>query len=320
MEIYFFILVMLFVGTAIFVLAGPVYVPKQGVALRHKNFGLQLGLQLGSVKSMLRGLASLRGIRWLAKRSFLNSLYDAAARLLAHRGVVVNRQEACAFAVVCWTACGGISMLIFGFTLGSIVASIVSVVLVSTVRRTARMRKAQQHIQEMPQILRSLSTALSAGKTLFQAFEYIGNDSSNSLAPTFLTAALSLRCGISLSEVLRTLDKTLEVPGSELLGMALEISQRTGGSLSDMLATSSHMLEEREQLVRSLRTKTAQARLSVKIVCSLPLVMLLLLSGLSIDFRQAVCSFPGMLCVGIALMLDGCALLVIRHMMAVIKL
>ena len=316
MEIYFFILIMLFAGGAVFVFVGPGNAHKQSSAVIHKN----LGAQVGGLKALLRSLASLRGIRWLAKCSSLNTVYAASARILADRGVVVNTQEACGFVVVCWTAFSGMSVLLFGPSLGFIAASIVSVALVSAARRAACTRRVQQHIREMPQILRSLSTALSSGKTLFQAFEYIGNDASNSLAPTFLTAALSLRCGMGLSEVLRTLDKTLAVPGSELLGMALEISQRTGGSLSDMLATSSRMLEEREQLVRSLRTKTAQARLSVKIVCALPVIMLLLLSGLSLDFRQAVCSFPGMLCVGIALMLDGCALLVIRHMMAVIKL
>ena len=75
------------------------------------------------------------------------------------------------------------------------------------------------------------------------------------------------------------------------------------------------MVEQRERLVRLLRTKTAQARLSVKIVCSLPFLMLLVLSAFSQDFRQGLFTLQGAVCIAIALTLDGIALLIIKKLM-----
>ena len=65
-----------------------------------------------------------------------------------------------------------------------------------------------------------------------------------------------------------------------------------------------------------LVVKTAQVRLSVRIVCLLPVAMVGLLTLMSPDFQQGLLTPSGVGCVCAAMMLDALALFLIRRMMA----
>ena len=75
------------------------------------------------------------------------------------------------------------------------------------------------------------------------------------------------------------------------------------------------MVEGKTELDRTLVTKTAQARLSARIVCVLPILMVAILSMLSPEFRGGVLAPQGMACLAVALVLDGIAVLLIRRLM-----
>ena len=64
-----------------------------------------------------------------------------------------------------------------------------------------------------------------------------------------------------------------------------------------------------------LVVRTAQVRLSVRIVCLLPVVMVGTLTLVSPDFQQGLLTPAGMGCVAVAMGLDGVALALIRRIM-----
>ena len=169
--------------------------------------------------------------------------------------------------------------------------------------------------QEMPGVFRTLSVALGAGQTLAQAIEYVGSHGHGPVSAGFASASLGLRCGVSTEDALESLSRTLDAPGMGLLTTALVISHRTGSPLRDLLARSAALVERQGEFERELEVKTAQVRLSARIVCSLPFLMVALLAVISPDFQRGLLSPVGLGSVAVAAALDAFAVLVIRRLM-----
>ena len=114
---------------------------------------------------------------------------------------------------------------------------------------------------------------------------------------------------------MRELAHELDAPGVGLLTTALTIAQRTGSPLRGLFQNSAQLVERQGEYERMLSVKTAQVRLSVRIVCLLPLMLVCLLSLISVDFQHGLSTPTGMVSLVLATAMDGCALLVIRRLM-----
>lgn len=198
-----------------------------------------------------------------------------------------------------------------GASAAAIVASVASA------RELARTRRARREVcASMPGVYRTLSVALASGQTLAQAVSYVGSHERGPVADAFTRMSLRLRCGSSTEEAVDLLSRELDVPGAELLATALVISHRTGSPLRDLLMRSAVLAERQGEFERMLIVKTAQVRLSVRIVCLLPVVMIAILALISPDFQAGLLTPVGMGCVVLASLLDGTALLLIRRLMS----
>ena len=227
----------------------------------------------------------------------------------------VSREEAAALLVLLLLA----SCSIVGLLAGSLTVAIFALICVVVgvrVRHTAKTRAQRRALAgEMPGVLRTMATALESGNTLVQAIEYVGLHERGQAAKPFVRASLRLRCGMSVDEALESLREELSAPGVDLMVTALSISQRTGSPLRELLRRAAVLVEQQEEFERLLAVRTAQVRLSVRIVCSLPVVMVALLLLMSPDFQEGVTSAPGAVSIALAALMDGVALLLIRRIM-----
>lgn len=227
----------------------------------------------------------------------------------------LSQEAACALLLVAWTgfalALWLLSTSMLGIVVGIVVAPLVTAARAASI---ARSRDAAL-MGEMPAVLRSLATALGAGSTLSQAIEYVATHERGVIAHEFERAALGLRCGGTVREALEGIEERLDVPGVELMTCALLISQRTGSPLRSLFSRSAELVEEQVSLRALLATKTAQVRLSVRIVCLMPVAMVVLLSLISPEFRSGVTSTAGIACVSVAAALDVVAVLIVRRLM-----
>lgn len=169
--------------------------------------------------------------------------------------------------------------------------------------------------REMPQLIRVLAAALASGETLAQAIDYVGSRGTGEAAREFRRASLAIRCGIPIRDALDDLSARLDAPGTGLIVSALSISQRTGSPLESLLMRSAEMVEGSMELERQLEVKTAQARLSARTVCLLPVLMCAVLAMVSPDFQRGLTTLQGLVCVGAAVVLDALAILIIRRLM-----
>lgn len=218
-------------------------------------------------------------------------------------------------AIVCVIAVGATTL---GLLVSSPVAGIAAAgVAVATIvaRDSSRRQSTRREVSlAMPGIYRTLSVALSSGQTLAQAISYVGSHERGPAAGVFARMSLRLRCGVGTEEATTLLAQELGVPGTDLLAAALVISHRTGSPLRDLLSRSARLAERQGEFERLLAVKTAQVRLSVRIVCLLPAVMIAVLSLLSPDFQRGLLTPSGLSCVLLAMLLDGVALFVIRRL------
>ncbi|MEE8723887.1 MAG: type II secretion system F family protein [Atopobiaceae bacterium] len=260
----------------------------------------------------------------IACRGFVVALmrlepWHAASKAISMSSVgkrpALDTRQACAALVVCClgavSACGLLSQSFIG-ALVPIGAVAIGVPLWDASHRRS---EARQIAAEMPEALRTLALALSSGETLAQAIEYVGRNDAGPISRAFLQASMRLKCGSSAQEALTAFEKELRAPHVRLLVSALLIAQRTGSPLHGLLETSAELAERQGELERLLSVKTAQVRLSVRIVCLLPLLMIGILSLVSKDFQRGLATFVGAASVVCAVALDALALAIIRHLM-----
>lgn len=214
---------------------------------------------------------------------------------------------------------GAIACVLFGLLLASPLACPVAglaLVGVCVSRDVARGRRLRREVLgAMPGIYRTLAVAMGSGQTLAQAVEYVGTHERGPASAAFARMSLRLRCGMGTEEAVEALSGELDVPGAELLATALVISHRTGSPLRDLLVRSARLAERQGEFERLLSVKTAQVRLSVRIVCLLPAIMVGALTLLSPDFQRGLLTPAGIGCICAAMALDGLALAIIRRMM-----
>lgn len=270
----------------------------------------------------LRGLRVLRRLARtpladaLLGLAFWRGLAREAVALLSSRGITLGERDASVGLACVVVASSLLACILFASPVAGISASLLMVGGVVARDASRRRRQRREVVASMPGVYRTLSVALASGQTLAQAVSYVGAHERGSVAEAFTRMSLRLRCGTSTEEAVELLAHDLDAPGVELLATALVIAHRTGSPLRDLLMRSAALAERQGEFERMLGVKTAQARLSVRIVCLLPVVMIAILALISPDFQEGLLTPVGMGSVLMAVALDGVALLLIRRMMS----
>lgn len=277
--------------------------------------GWKLRLTERKLRELCRSLGATALVAGLLRLPSWRAISKATARRLRRSGLLVSREDACALVLMTllasWIIAGLLSRSVVG-ALAAAVASLVGVAVWHSSRQRARKRAL---IDEMPEVFRTLAMALGSGETLTQAIEYVGVHQHGYAGEAFVQAALRLRCGASTEDAMAQLTRELDAPGVGLLATALVIAQRTGSPLRGLFQSSARLVERQGEYERMLAVKTAQVRLSVRIVCLLPLLLVCVLSLISVDFQHGLATVPGTLSLLVASVMDGCALLIIRQLM-----
>lgn len=241
---------------------------------------------------------------------------EEVRRFAAAKGQTLEGEDAVALllvALACTSIAGG---CLSQSAVGSLVLVVGFMIALHLWAASCRQRRARELAHEMPGVLRTMASALESGNTLAQAIGYVGLHERGLAARPFARTSLRLRCGMSVDAALEGLRSELKAPGVELLVTALSISQRTGSPLRSLLQRSAVLVEQQGEFDRMLTVRTAQVRLSVRIVCCLPLLMICLLALISPDYQQGLSSPPGVACLVLAACLDGVALVLIRRIIS----
>jgi tight adherence protein B len=182
-------------------------------------------------------------------------------------------------------------------------------------RNRVRAEKDAALEREVPDVLRTMATGIGSGQTLSQAISYVGSRDTGPVSREFARAGFALSCGSAVPDVLEDIGRRLDSDGVGMLVMALEVSRKTGAPLEGLLMKTASLVEAQTALRQTLSAKTAQVRLSARVVMTLPAILVGCLALISSDFRGGLATPAGLLSIAIAAGLDAVALLAMKALM-----
>ena len=229
--------------------------------------------------------------------------------------LVASREAALALLACVPVLCAMACLVVAHSPVGLAVGLLAGAVAVPAWGATQVRRREETLARQVPDTFRSLAGALGSGRTLSQAISYVGSQGSGPLAREFSRASLAVSCGVPATAAVEEIARRTQAPGVALMVCALVVSARTGAPLQGLFARSARLVEARFELERELKAKTAQVRLSSRIVSTLPICLVAALALLSPDFREGLATPVGAGCVCVAAALDLVALLIIRRLM-----
>lgn len=185
-------------------------------------------------------------------------------------------------------------------------------------RRWRDGRRAEEIQNEMPEVLRLMCIALESGSSMTAAIRYAAENSEGVLSRELERAVWDLEAGQGFNEALEKLRS--RTGGSEFafLAVAMEIQHQSGGSMADILDNVSSLLKQSSDLKTDLRTKTAQGRLSSRIVALMPFILLAVLSLFSPGYLGDFLASPLGVCLfAVALLLELLGVVLVRRALSV---
>ncbi len=138
----------------------------------------------------------------------------------------------------------------------------------------AKSRRQAAFVDQLPEVLQLVTTALRSGFGLTQALESVAEDAEEPARTEFAHVLAEVRLGRDLSDSMTALARRMGSKDLEWVVAAIDINRDTGGNLSEILDRVSSTIRERGRIARQVRTLTAEGRLSARILIALPFLML----------------------------------------------
>lgn len=172
--------------------------------------------------------------------------------------------------------------------------------------------------EAIPEALQSMKACFQVGYSLKQTIQEVASTVKGPLAELFAQVEGVLETGGSVEEALDVLKRQTSEPELIFLATALEIQHKTGSSMQQILEITRQSVADEIDLKRSLKTQTAQARLSAQIVTIMPFALIGIFSLVSPGFLDPFFeSALGMLLLAGALCMQVMGVLLVRRLLKV---
>ncbi|MEY8353955.1 type II secretion system F family protein [Lachnospiraceae bacterium 54-53] len=167
--------------------------------------------------------------------------------------------------------------------------------------RTAASKQRVLFEAQLGDALMVLSNGLRAGFSFEQALENVAEDLSDPIGGELNMIVRELKLGADMEQAFLTVAERMKSDDLKLLTTAVVIQQKVGGNLAEILDTISKTIRDRLAIKRSIKTLTAQGRISGQVIGALPILLLLILSFLNPGYISPLfTSMTGrlLLCIG----------------------
>lgn len=184
------------------------------------------------------------------------------------------------------------------------------------VLKMLRLRRRRQFQEQIPDLIAHTRTAVGCGYTLPMALAIAQRQLSAPASQELKALQGHLRLGVPLSEALSRLQRRMPGEDLDLFVSAINMAERAGGQLGQVLLGIEESVRERLRLERKLRTMTSRGRMEAWIIALGPVGLGLGLYLINPDLMRAGIEHP----LGMPLMIGAaawmaCGYLVIRRIL-----
>lgn len=162
----------------------------------------------------------------------------------------------------------------------------VCAVLPPVVVKMQRKKRLDKFSGQLGDALMTVSNCLRSGFSFRQAIGRVSTDMPDPIAEEFKTALQEVSYGASMESALGGIARRMENSDMEMLNSALMVQQQVGGNLSEVIDNISDTIKDRIRIRRSLKTLTAQGRMSGLILGLLPVVALVFLTMMNPEYME----------------------------------
>lgn len=180
-------------------------------------------------------------------------------------------------------------MMVYFFT-GRIRAALpllaVCVVLPPVILKMLRKKRLEKFSGQLGDALMTVSNCLRSGFSFRQAIGRVSTDMPDPIAEEFKAALLEVSYGASMESALSGIARRMENRDMEMINSAIMVQQQVGGNLSEVIDNISDTIKDRIRIRQSLKTLTAQGRMSGLVLGLLPVFALIGLTILNPEYMS----------------------------------
>jgi tight adherence protein B len=151
-------------------------------------------------------------------------------------------------------------------------------------------RKRRLFAEQLPDNLQVLASALRAGHSFIGALSVVVDDAPEPSRSEFRRVVADEQLGVPLEDALHVVVERMESRELEQVALVGALQRQTGGNTAEVLDRVTETIRERFELRRTVRTLTAQGRLSRWVVSLLPLFLLTVISLLNPHYMHPLFS------------------------------
>lgn len=190
---------------------------------------------------------------------------------------------------VALTVVSGLAGAVFA---GLLLQNIVFVLLIAAVAAcipwfwVSRSRRKRQDllVDQLADTLSVLASSLRAGYSFLQALDTVSKEIGEPSAHEFQRVVAEIRLGRPVDDALTAMAERIDSHDLRWAIIAINVQRQVGGNLAEVLDIVANTVRERAYVQRQVRVLSAEGRVSVAILASLPFVILLYLAIVRADY------------------------------------
>jgi tight adherence protein B len=155
-----------------------------------------------------------------------------------------------------------------------------------------RLRRFRRFEKMFPEAIDLLARAVRAGHAFTTALELIGAELAEPVAGEFRKTFEEQKFGMPVRDALLNLTERVPIVDVKLFVTAICMQRETGGNLAEIMDKLSYIIRERFKILRQVRVFTAQGRLTMIILMSLPPLLVCLMEVINPDFIAPLFTDP----------------------------
>ena len=173
-------------------------------------------------------------------------------------------------------------------------------------RRTKRFEKFEELF---PEAIDTLARAVRAGHAFTTALEMISNEVAEPVCGEFRKLYEEQKFGMPVRDALFNLTDRVPLVDVKFFVTAVMLQRETGGNLAEILDNLSYVIRERFKIQRQVRVYTAQGRLTMALLMSMPPIIVTVMTLLNPAFIRPLFTDP----IGHTLLVAGISLQTIGY-------
>jgi len=266
------------------------------------------GQTSGDSSGLLLLTPDLGAFGWLENIITSYKVSDKLQTLIIQSDVEITLGKLLFYSAACGT---GFAATCFLFNLQLIVAYVISLaacfypVLFLRWRRNRRVNAFNNGLADS---IDMMSRSLRAGHSVVAAVGIVAESAADPVKTEFNEVFKKQNYGLPLRDALMQMLDRIPSQDLRVLVTGMLVQKETGGNLAEILDRISFVIRERLRIQGEIRTHTAQGRLTGWILCSLPIVMLVLINWINPGYSSVLFNEPigrKLLYLGVVLLFVG---------------